>query len=54
MDKLKNITVVGSGYVGMANATMLAKYNNVTILDIDAERVKSVNNKISTIENSYY
>ena len=51
MDKLKNITVVGSGYVGMANATMLARYNNVTILDIDAERVKSVNNRISTIED---
>jgi len=29
------ITVVGSGYVGMANATMLAKYNTVTVLDID-------------------
>lgn len=48
---MKNITVVGSGYVGMANATMLAKYNTVTILDIDKERVDMVNNKKSTVED---
>ena len=48
---MKNITVVGSGYVGMANATMLAKYNTVTILDINKERVDMVNNKKSTVED---
>ena len=42
---MKKITVVGSGYVGMANAVMLARYNDVTILDIDKERVNLVNNK---------
>jgi UDPglucose 6-dehydrogenase len=49
---VRNITVVGSGYVGMANATMLAKYNNVTILDIDKNRVDMVNNKQSTVEDT--
>lgn len=49
---MRNITVVGSGYVGMANATMLAKYNNVTILDIDKNRVDMVNNKQSTVEDT--
>ena len=46
------ITVVGSGYVGLANATMLAKYNNVTVLDIDKPRVDMVNAKISTVGDS--
>ena len=49
---VRNITVVGSGYVGMANATMLSKYNNVTILDIDKNRVDMVNNKQSTVEDT--
>ena len=48
---VRNITVVGSGYVGMANATMLAKYNCVTILDIDKNRVDMVNNRQSTVED---
>ena len=48
---MKNITVVGSGYVGMANATMLSRYNNVTVLDIDKNRVDLVNNKQSTVED---
>ncbi len=48
---MKKITVVGSGYVGMANATMLSRYNNVTVLDIDKDRVDMVNNKQSTVED---
>jgi len=46
---MSRITVVGSGYVGMANATMLAKYNTVTVLDIDKTRVDMVNAKCSTV-----
>ncbi len=46
---MKKITVVGSGYVGLANATMLAKNNKVTILDIDEARVDKINNRISPI-----
>ena len=32
------ITVVGSGYVGMSLAVLLAQYNEVTVLDIDLSR----------------
>lgn len=52
MVTMSKITVVGSGYVGMANATMLAKYNTVTVLDIDKNRVDLVNSKTSTVGDS--
>ena len=45
----ENITVVGSGYVGMSLAVLLAKDNNVKVLDIDAERIEKINNFQSTI-----
>lgn len=43
------ITVVGSGYVGMSLAVLLAQHNDVVVLDIDASRVEKVNNKQSTV-----
>lgn len=43
------ITVVGSGYVGMSLAVLLAQNNDVTILDVDPRRVKMVNNRQSTV-----
>ena len=46
------ITVVGSGYVGMSLSVLLAQHNDVTVLDIDAERVECINNKQSTIADS--
>jgi UDPglucose 6-dehydrogenase len=52
---LKNktkITIVGSGYVGMSLAVLLAQHNDVTILDIDATRVETVNNKKSTVADA--
>ena len=52
MNNSQNITVVGSGYVGMSLAVLLSQHNNVTVLDIDPMRVNSINNKISTIEDS--
>ena len=36
------ITVVGAGYVGMANALVLAQHHKVTVLDISTERVEMV------------
>jgi len=46
------ITVVGSGYVGMSLAVLLAQQNDVIVLDIDPERVDSVNNKQSTVADA--
>ena len=46
------ITVVGSGYVGMSLSVLLAQHNDVTLLDIDAERVGKINNKQSTVADT--
>jgi len=50
--KKTKITVVGSGYVGMSLSVLLAQNNEVTVLDIDAERVDKVNNKQSTVADA--
>jgi UDPglucose 6-dehydrogenase len=46
------ITVVGSGYVGMSLAVLLAQCNEVVMLDVDAIRVDKVNNKQSTVADT--
>ena len=46
------ITVVGSGYVGMSLAVLLAQQNDVVVLDVDASRVEKVNNKQSTVADT--
>ena len=46
------ITIVGSGYVGMSLAVLLAQHNEVTVLDIDLSRVEKINNNQSTIIDS--
>jgi UDPglucose 6-dehydrogenase len=48
---MHNITVVGTGYVGLANAVLLAQHNRVVALDIDAERVALINARRSTVED---
>ncbi len=48
----QNITVVGSGYVGMSLAVLLAQHNRVTILDIDSIRVNKINNHHSTVRDA--
>ena len=45
------IAVVGLGYVGAANALLLAQKNNVTALDISKDKVDKINNKISPIDD---
>jgi UDPglucose 6-dehydrogenase len=48
----KKITVVGSGYVGMSLAVLLAQHNDVVVLDIDPARVEKVNNRQSTVADA--
>ena len=52
MTSKPKITVVGSGYVGMSLAVLLAQHNEVTVLDIDLSRVEKINNNQSTILDS--
>jgi len=43
------ITVVGTGYVGLSNAILLAQSNKVVALDLIQEKVDLINNKKSPI-----
>ena len=45
------ITVAGAGYVGMANALVLAQHHEVRVLDISAERVEMVKHRKSPVRD---
>ncbi len=47
------LTIVGTGYVGLSTAILLAQHNAVTAVDIDAEKVRMINEKRSPIQDSY-
>lgn len=49
----KKIAVAGTGYVGLAIATLLAQHNHVTAVDIVPEKVDLINNKKSPIQDDY-
>ncbi|MBQ8350110.1 MAG: nucleotide sugar dehydrogenase [Ruminococcus sp.] len=51
--KSYNIAVAGTGYVGLSLATLLARHNHVTAVDIVAEKVEMINNKKSPIQDDY-
>lgn len=46
-----NITVVGMGYVGLANAVLLSQNNNVRALEVIQERVDLINQRITPIQD---
>lgn len=48
-----NITVVGTGYVGLSNAVLFAHQHNVISLDVNENRVTLINQKISPIADDY-
>ena len=47
------IAVAGTGYVGLSIATLLAQHNQVTAVDIVAEKVELINSRKSPIQDDY-
>lgn len=47
-----NIVVVGTGYVGLSNAVLLAQHHQVTAVDIDAEKVALIEQGQSPIQDA--
>jgi UDPglucose 6-dehydrogenase len=47
------IAVAGTGYVGMSIATLLSQHHQVTAVDVIAEKVEKINNRISPIQDEY-
>ena len=48
-----NISVAGTGYVGLSIATLLAQHNQVVAVDVIPEKVEKINNRISPIQDEY-
>lgn len=46
------IAIAGAGYVGLANAVLLAQHNEVIVLDIMQNKVDMINNKKSPIADA--
>ncbi len=51
--KRYKIAVAGTGYVGLSIATLLAQHNQVTAVDIVAEKVELINSRKSPIQDEY-
>ncbi len=50
---MRKIVVVGTGYVGMSMAVLLAQNNRVVAVDLISEKVDLINNKKSPIKDEY-
>ena len=48
---MNKIAIVGMGYVGLANAMLLAERNEVQILEINQAKIKKFNNGVSPIND---
>ena len=53
MSKKFKIAVAGTGYVGLSIATLLSQHNQVTAEDVIPEKVNSINQRKSPIQDSY-
>ncbi|MGM9784487.1 MAG: nucleotide sugar dehydrogenase [Candidatus Cryptobacteroides sp.] len=47
------IAVAGTGYVGLSIATLLSQRHKVTAVDVIAEKVEKINNRLSPIQDEY-
>ena len=45
------ICIVGSGYVGLSLAALIAKHHNVTLLDVSEKKIKQINERTSPIQD---
>jgi len=45
------ITIVGSGYVGLSLSILLSQFHKVIALDIDKNKIKQINKRISPIDD---
>jgi UDPglucose 6-dehydrogenase len=48
-----NIAVAGTGYVGLSIATLLSQHHEVKAVDVVAEKVEKLNQRISPIQDEY-
>lgn len=48
-----NISIAGTGYVGLSMAVLLAQHNHVIAVDVIPEKVEMINNRKSPIQDEY-